>query len=175
MGPARESDPLAAGVTPPEGAALASEGDPGVRKQTEPGGTVSVATGNSRIAGNREATAPRHSPPPLTQPSVTQATFGATASMSTRAIEGGGSTRGRRGRPRGSGRESRATKTGRGAATNRGRNSRPGSGEAPTALKCWQWGEGRRGQRGRRTNTRRRSATARFYCRRPQRYDMRGL
>ena len=45
-GPARESDPLAAGVTPLEGATLSSEGDPGGREQTEPGSAVSVATGN---------------------------------------------------------------------------------------------------------------------------------
>ena len=102
-GPARERDPLAAGVASPEGATLASEGDPGVREQTEPVGAVSVATGNSRTDRNRETTAPRHSPPPLTQPSVTSATSGATASMSTGAVEGGGSTRGRRGPPRGSG------------------------------------------------------------------------
>ena len=67
-GPARESDPLAAGVTPPEGATLltASEGDPGGREQTEPGGAVPVATGSSRTAGNREATAPGHSRAPPT-------------------------------------------------------------------------------------------------------------
>ena len=100
-GLARESDPLAAGVTPSEAAAPASEGDGGVRDQMEPGG-VSVATVHSRTAGNRETTAPGHSPPPLTQPSVTPATSGATMSMSTGAVEGGGSTRGRRGRPRGS-------------------------------------------------------------------------
>ena len=33
-GPARESDPSAAGVAPPEGETLASEGDPGGREQT---------------------------------------------------------------------------------------------------------------------------------------------
>ena len=65
------------------------------------------------------------------EPSVTPATSGVTASMSTGAVEAGGSTRDRRGRPCGSGRGSRATRTGRGAATNRGRISRPGSGKAP--------------------------------------------
>ena len=129
-GPARESDPLASGVAPPEGVTLASEGDLGVREETEPGGAVSVATGNSRTAENKEATARGHSPPSLTQPSVTPATSGATASMFTGAVEGGGITRGRRGRPRGSGRGSRATTTGRGTTTNRrGRMFRPGSGE----------------------------------------------
>ena len=103
-GPARENDPVAAGVTPPEGASLASEGDPGVTEQAEPGGAVSAATGNSRTAGNREVTAPGHSPPRLTQSSVAPATSGATASMSPGTVEGRGSTTGRRGRPRGSGR-----------------------------------------------------------------------
>ena len=130
-GTARESDPVSAGVTPSEGAALASEGDPGVREQAEPEGTVSVATGNSHNAGNRGATAPGYPPPSLKQPSNTPSTSGRTASMSTGAIQGRGSTRGRRGRPRGSGRKSRATKTGREAAANRGQLSRPGSGEAP--------------------------------------------
>ena len=147
-GPARENDPVAAGVTPPEGASLASEGDPGVTEQTEPGGAVSVATGNSRTAGNREVTAPGHSPPPLTQPSVAPATSGATASMSPGTVEGRGSTTGRRGRPRGSGRGSRATRTGRGAATNRGRISRPGSGEVPPTPAEGRIGGGEREERG---------------------------
>ena len=64
-GTARESDSLADGVTPPKGPSLASEGIPGVREQAEPGGGVSVATRNSSAAGNREATAPGHSPPSL--------------------------------------------------------------------------------------------------------------
>ena len=143
-GTARESDPLATGVTPPEGKALASEGDPGVREQVDLEGSVFVVTGNSRTAGNREATAPGHSPPPLTQPSVTPAISGANASMSTGAVEGGGSTRGRRGRPRGSERESRAARTGRGAATDRGRISRPRSGEVPSALAEGSVGGGER-------------------------------
>ena len=141
-GPARESDPLAAGVTPPEGATLASEGEPGGRKQTEPGGAVSVATGNSRTAENREATAPGHSRALTTQPSVTPATSRATASMSTGAVEGGRSTRGRRGRPRGSGRGTRATRTG--ATTNRGRIPRHGSGEVPSASAEGRVGGGER-------------------------------
>ena len=120
-------------MTPPEGATLASEGDPGRREQTEPGGAVSVATGNSGTAENREATAPGHSRAPPTQPSVTPATSRATASTSTGAVEGGRSTRGRRGRPRGSGRGTRATRTGRGATTNQGRIPRHGSGEIPSA------------------------------------------
>ena len=132
-GPARESDPLAVGVTIPEGATLASEGEPGGREQTEPGGAVSVATGNSRTAENREASAPGHSRAPPTQPSVTPATSRATASSSTGAVEGGKSTRGRRGRPRGSARGTRATRTGRGATTNRGRIPRHGSGKVPSA------------------------------------------
>ena len=132
-GPARESDPSAAGVAPPEGATLVSEGDPGGREQTEPGGAVSVATENSRTAENKEVTAPGHSGAPPTQPSVTPATSRATASMPTGAVEGGRITRGRRGRPRGSGRGTRATTTGRGATTNRGRIPRHGSGEVPSA------------------------------------------
>ena len=46
-GPARESDPSAVGVAPPESATLASEGDPGGGEQTDPGSAVSVTTGNS--------------------------------------------------------------------------------------------------------------------------------
>ena len=132
-GPARESDPLAAGMTPLEGAPLASEGDPGGREQTEPGGAVSVATGNSRTAESREATAPGHSRAPPTQPSVTPARSRATASTSTGVVEGGRSTRGRRGRPHGSERGTRVTRTGRGATTNRGRTPRHGSGEVPSS------------------------------------------
>ena len=131
-GLARESDPLAVGVTPPEGATLASESDPGEREQPEPGGAVSVATGNSRTAKNREATAPGHSRAPPTQPRVTPASR-ATASTSTGAVEGGRSTRGRRDRPRESGRGTRATRTGRGSTTNRGRIPRHRSGEVPSA------------------------------------------
>ena len=92
-----------------------------------------LATGHSRTAGNREVTAPGHAPPPLTQPSIAPLTSGATSSMYTGPAEGGGSTRGRRGRPRGSGRGSQATRNGRGAATKSGRISRPGSGEVPPA------------------------------------------
>ena len=132
-GPARESDPLAAGVTPPKGTTLASEGDPGGREQTEPGGAVSVATGNSRTAESREVTTPGHSRAPQTQPSVTPATSRATASISTGAVEGGRSTRGRRGRPRGSGRGTRATRTEKGTTTNRGRIPRHRNGEVPPA------------------------------------------
>ena len=132
-GPARESDPLAAGVTPPEGATLASEGDPGEREETEPGGAVSVATANFQTTENREVAAPGHSPAPPTQPRVTPATSRATVSMSTGAVEGGRSTRGRRGRPRGCGMGTRATKTWRGTTTNRGRIPRHGSGEVPPA------------------------------------------
>jgi len=131
--PARASNPLAAGVTPPEGEAPSPEGEPGVRGQAEPGHAASVAPGNPHTARDREATAPGRSPPPLTQPSITPATTGATASTPTGAVGGGGSARGRRGRPRGSRRGSRAAISGRGAATSRGRVSRPGSGEPPTA------------------------------------------
>ena len=132
-GPTRERDPLEAGVAPLEGATLTSEGSQGGREQTEPGCAVSVATGNSRTAENREATAPGYSRAPPTQPSVTPATSRATASTSTGAVEGGKSTRGTRGRPLGSGRGTRATTTGRGGTTNRGRILRHGSGEVPSA------------------------------------------
>ena len=139
---------------------------------------VSVATGNSRTAENREATAPGHSRAPPTQPSVTPATSRATASMFTGAVEGWRSTRGRRGRPRGSGQGTRATRTGRGGIANRGRIPRHGSGEVPSAQsrrKGWRWRGGRRGRRGRKVSTRERNATSRFHCRRPQRYELWGL
>ena len=175
-GPARESDPSAAGVAPPEGATLASEGDPG-REQTDPGGAVSVTTGNSRTAENREAMAPGHSRALPTQPSVTPATSRATASISTGEAEGGRSTRGRRDRPRGSGRGTRATSWER-------RHHEPGANPStwkrrgslgPCRRKGWRWREGTRGRRGRRVSTRERNATSRFHCRRPQRYDLWGL
>ena len=77
----RESEPSAAGVTPPKRAAPVSEGDLGARGQAEPGYVVSVATGNLHIAGNREAMAPGHSPSLLAQPSFIPATPGATGPM----------------------------------------------------------------------------------------------
>ena len=61
------------------------------------------------------------------------ATSGATASRSIGAEGEVPAARGRRGRPRGSGRESRATSTGRGATTGRGRTLRPGGSEPPPA------------------------------------------
>ena len=81
------------------------------------------------FAEHRETTAPGHSPAPPTQPSVTPATSRAATPMSTGAVERGRSTRGRRGRPRGSGRGTRATKTGGGTTTNWGRIPRHESGE----------------------------------------------
>ena len=86
---ARESGTLATGVRSPEGEAPASEGGPGVTRQADPGNAASVATGNSHTARNREETAPGHSLPTLTQPSVTPATSGANAPMAKCAGKGG--------------------------------------------------------------------------------------
>ena len=115
--PARESSPIAAGVTPSEGEDPSSEGEPGVRAQAEPGHAAPVAPGNPHTARDREATAPGRSSPPRTQPSITPATTEATAFTPTGAVGGGGSARSRRGRPRGSGRGTRAAISGRGVAT----------------------------------------------------------
>ena len=49
---ALESDPLTAGAPPPEGAAPASEGDPRVRGQAEPGDAAYVAAENFLTAEN---------------------------------------------------------------------------------------------------------------------------
>ena len=97
--------PFCGGSDTTGSAALAPKGGPGVRKKIEPGGAASVAKGDSQTARNMEATEVGNSPPPLTPPRVAPATFGATSYMCTGTAEGGGSTRGGRGRPRGPGRE----------------------------------------------------------------------
>ena len=179
MGPARESDPFAAGMTSPEGADSASQGDPGITEQAEPGDAVSVATGNSYTAGNMKATVTRLSPRPMEPPNVTPATSGATAAMPTGAAEGGGSKR--RGRPRAPGRVSRAMKSGRGATTNRERISRPGGDESPPSPVGGRGGgeeselrrEGGGGEGGGPIPRGGWQIRA-FRCRRPERSDLRG-
>ena len=70
--PALESEPSEAGVTPPEGAVPASQGDSRVRGEAEPGDDGSVAAENFLTAGDRNATVPGCLPPPPRQPSATQ-------------------------------------------------------------------------------------------------------
>ena len=62
--PAREGNPLAAGVTPPEGEAPSSEGEPGVRGQAGTGHTASVAPGTPTPQGTRRPRR-RDARPPL--------------------------------------------------------------------------------------------------------------
>ena len=66
--PALESEPSEAGVTPPEGAVLASQGDSRVRGEAEPGDDGSVAAENFLTAGDRNATVPGCLPPPRDSP-----------------------------------------------------------------------------------------------------------
>ena len=121
------------GAAPPAGEALASESGPRVSGQVEPGDGADRGTENPQTTGGRDSTPPRRSGVPLAQPNSVSATPGATASRPIGAEGGAPATRGRRGRLRGSGRESRATSTGRGAATGRGRTPRPGGSEPPPA------------------------------------------
>ena len=143
----------------------------------EPRGAVSVATGNSRTAENSEATAPGHSLAPSTQPSVTPATSRATASTSTGAVEGGRSTRGRRGRPRGSGRGTHERRElGEEPPRTGGESLDMEAVRFPRQLpkEGLAVEKGRRGRRGWRASTRGRNATSRFHCRRPPRYELWG-
>ena len=71
--PALKIDSLAAGVTQPEGAALASEGDSRVRGQAKPGGAAYVAVENTLMAEHGDVTVAGPLPPPLSQPSATPA------------------------------------------------------------------------------------------------------
>ena len=123
--------------------------------------------GNSYTTGNREAIAPGHSPPALAQPSVAPATPGATASVLTGAVEGGGSTRGRRGRPRGSERGSRATRA--------ARFPQPLQREE-SAVDIVDFAGKESVEREERANAQRgRIVTSRFLCRQPERHDLRGF
>ena len=65
--PKLESDPLAAGVTLPEGAAPASEGGSRVRGKVEPGCAVYVAAENFLVVGHGDVAVagPLSSPPEL--------------------------------------------------------------------------------------------------------------
>ena len=137
-----------------------------------------VATGNSRTAETRETTAPGHSHAPPTQPSVTPATSRATSSTSTGAVEGGRSTRGRRGRPRGSGK--RNTSDENWERSHHEPEVNPSTWKlrgslGPCRRKGWRWREGKRGRRERRVSTRERNSTSIFHCGRPQRYELWGL
>ena len=63
-GPALERDPLAAGVTLPEGAAHASEGDSRVGGQAELGGAAYLAAENILMVGHGDTKVAGPLPPP---------------------------------------------------------------------------------------------------------------
>lgn len=117
---------------PPEGKTPALDSDPQVRAPMKSGDAAGQATDNLQIADGMDVTPPGRSGVSLTQPSAALATPGATPFMPTGAEGGASAIRDRRSRPRGSGRGSRATNTGRGTSTSRERILRPGgSGPAP--------------------------------------------
>ena len=98
--------PFAAeGVTPPEGKTPASERDTRVRGPMEPRDAAGRAAENPHIAEGRDATPPGRSGFSVAQPSAASTTPGATPSMPIGTEGEAPATRGRRGRPHGSGRD----------------------------------------------------------------------
>ena len=108
-GPSSSGMPLlpVAGTIPPGGEAPASEGDPRVRGEANQGNVALVAMANLQTPRDRDVTPPGRSEVPLTQPGATPATPGDTSFESGDADGGTAATRGRRSRPRGSGKGSR--------------------------------------------------------------------
>ena len=84
---ALESDPSAAGATPPERTSPASEGNLRARGQAEPRDAAYIAAENFLTPGNGDVTVPGHLPPTLSQPSATPAVTRVTAEGTSPARE----------------------------------------------------------------------------------------
>ena len=127
-GPGAGERPLAAGVIPPEGATLALEGDPGVREAGRARRCCFCSHGELSYGRKRGGDGAGAFAPALTQSSIPQQHL-ERLHRCPRRRGWWEHKRQTRSSARGSGRGSQATRTGRGAATNRERIPRRGRGE----------------------------------------------